>query len=84
MLRARVIGHAISTVKHPSMEGVRLMVMMPLGPGEKPDGDPLVVADTIGASVGSVAVISSDGKAARKIVGHDNTPVRYFTVGLED
>lgn len=84
MQRARVLGRAISTAKHPSMEGFRLLVMIALGPDDKPDGDPLLVVDTLGAASGSVAILTNDGRFARQLVGTDQTPVRYTTIGLED
>lgn len=84
MQRARVIGHAVATIKHPSMKGQRLLVMQPLTPAETPDGDPILVVDTLGAGIGSAAIITSDGRWARESVGSDQTPVRYTTIGLED
>jgi ethanolamine utilization protein EutN len=82
--RAKVIGSATATAKHPSMKGHRLMVMQVLDQNGRPDGDPQLVVDTLGAGVGSVAIITSDGRAARLLVGAENTPVRYTTIGLED
>lgn len=84
MQRARVIGKAVSTAKHPSMERFRLLVMQPLGPTDKPDGDPLLVVDTIGAAVGSIAIVTNDGRFARQLVGSEQTPVRYTCLGIED
>lgn len=84
MQRAIVLGRAISTTKHPTMEGCRLLLMQPLDAAWQADGDPLVVVDTHGAAIGSVAVISSDGRFARQLLGSDATPVRYATIGLED
>lgn len=84
MLRALVLGHAISTVKHATLGGYRLLVMQPLDAKDGPDGDPAIVVDTLGAGVGSVAIITNDGKAARELIGDKTTPARYTTVGLED
>lgn len=84
MQRALVLGKAIATTKHPTMEGTRLLLMQPLDAQRNADGEPLLVVDTHGASMGSVAIISSDGRFARQLLGSDNTPVRYATIGLED
>lgn len=84
MQRARVIGRAIATAKHPSMQGLRLLVMQVLTGDNRPDGDPLLVVDTLGASIGAVALLTNDGRFARQLVGTDSTPVRYVTIGLED
>jgi ethanolamine utilization protein EutN len=66
------------------MEGFRLLVMQPLDPTGGPDGEPLLVVDAMGAAIGSVALVSNDGKSARALVGSKNSPVRYHTTGLED
>lgn len=84
MQRALVLGRAVATVKHATMDGQRLLMVQPLDRLGGPDGDPLLVVDSIGASMGAIAVISSDGRYARQALGSDNTPVRYTTIGLED
>ena len=81
---AIVVGHAISTVKHASMTGWRLLVVQPLGTAEKPDGEVLLAVDSQGARPGSRVLISNDGKGARELVGSPNSPVRWFVMGLID
>ena len=47
---ASVIGKAVSTIKHQSMVGSKLLVVQPyLTDGKTPDGFPLLALDTIGA-----------------------------------
>lgn len=84
MQRALVLGRAVATSKHPTMNGQRILLMQPLAIGGGPDGEPMLVVDSLGAAMGGVAVISSDGKHARQALGNDNTPVRYTTIALED
>lgn len=84
MQRAKVIGKAISSAKHPTMDGFRLLVMVALGADGQVDSDPLLVVDTLGAASGMTAVLTNDGRYARQLIGSDNTPVRYTTLGLED
>ena len=45
-----VVGHAVSTVKHPTLSGWRLLVVQPLGFDDGPDGEP-VLAKAAGFSV---------------------------------
>lgn len=81
---ARVVGTAVSSVKHPTMAGCKLLVVQPLGSDRrKPDGDPLLAVDVLGAGRGDMVVISSDGRFVRETLGR-NTPVRYFVQGLPD
>ncbi|MBY0585929.1 EutN/CcmL family microcompartment protein [bacterium] len=84
MQRARVIGQAVSTIKHPSMPGHKLLLAQPLGVDNRPDEFPILIVDSFGAGIGSTVIITSDGKFAREITQSDKTPVRYTTVGLED
>ena len=84
MQLGRVIGHATSTIKHRSLSGWRLVVVQPLNVRREPEADPVVAADSLGASPGQTVVLNSDGKAARELIGHDKSPVRYFVIALAD
>ena len=85
MLVGEVIGRAISTVKHSSMEGTKLLVIQPrMSDGESADGDPLVAVDAVGAGMGETVMITSDGRGARQLLGVDATPVRWTVIGIRD
>lgn len=83
MLLAHVIGHATATIKHPSMNGWRLLVVQPLNNARTPEGDPVIAVSGLNAAVGQTVVINSDGKGARELVKHDKSPVRYFVCAIE-
>jgi ethanolamine utilization protein EutN len=84
MQLAEVIGHATSTVKHPTLRGWRMVVVQPLDARLGPDGVPILAIDSLGGSRGDWVIISSDGKAARELVGAENSPVRWMVIGLAD
>ncbi|MGQ9576621.1 MAG: EutN/CcmL family microcompartment protein [Thermoguttaceae bacterium] len=85
MQAGRVVGSATSTVKHPSMAGWKLLLVQPYGPdGRTPDGDPLLAVDPLGAGIGQVVIISSDGKGTRELLQSENTPVRWSVIGIAD
>ena len=42
MQTGRVVGQAVSSVKHATLTGWRLLVVQPLGAMDKPDGEPLL------------------------------------------
>ena len=84
MLIGIVEGNATSHIKHPSMDGWRLLIVQPLGIAGKPDGEPILAVDSLGAGDGAKVVISNDGRAARELVGDDNSPVRWTIIGLVD
>jgi ethanolamine utilization protein EutN len=84
MLLGTVIGHATATIKHPSMKGWRLAIVQPVNSERKAGGRPVIAADALGASPGQTVVLNSDGKAARELIGNDQSPVRYFVIALAD
>ena len=84
MQLARVIGHATSTVKHPSLQGWRMVVVQPVDARSEPDGVPIITIDPLGSGRGDRVIISSDGKANRELVGAENSPVRWAIIGLAD
>ena len=84
MLAGLVVGNAVSTVKHPSMEGWKLLVVQPLGRDDAPDGDVVLAVDSFGAGKGDTVIISSDGKATRELLQSNNTPVRWSVIGIKD
>ena len=85
MFLGRVMGNAVSTVKHPSMEGWKLLLVMALqADGRTLEGDPILVVDSVGAGRGEMVVITSDGIGARELLKHNNTPVRWSVLGIRD
>jgi ethanolamine utilization protein EutN len=79
-----VEGNATSHIKHPSMDGWRLLIVQPLGITGTPDGEPILAVDSLGAGDGAKVVISNDGRGARDLVGDDNSPVRWTIIGIVD
>jgi ethanolamine utilization protein EutN len=85
MLLGRVVGTATSTIKHPSMEGWKLLLVMALqADGLSIEGDPILVIDAVGAGIGETVIITSDGIGARELVGKENSPVRWSVLGIRD
>jgi ethanolamine utilization protein EutN len=84
MLMAMVEGSAITTIKHPTMKGWKVLIVQPLDVRGRPDGDPLLAIDILGAGTGTKVVISNDGKGARELVGSDVTPLRWHVIGIVD
>ncbi len=85
MLHGRVVGTATSTLKHPSMDGWKLLVVQPLmADSQTADGGPLLVVDHLGAGAGDDVIITSDGRSTRELLGSDNTPVRWSVLGIQD
>jgi ethanolamine utilization protein EutN len=80
-----VVGIATSTVKHPSLEGWKLLVVQLLAAdGTSPDGEPVLAVDRLGAGRGEKVILTSDGKGTRELLKSDTTPVRWSVMGIPD
>ena len=84
MLIARVEGNVVSTRKHPSLAGWRLIICQPINSAGQPEGTPQVAIDAHGAAMHQRVIISSDGAAARNAVKDPKSPVRWMIVGIVD
>jgi ethanolamine utilization protein EutN len=80
----RVVGHAVSTVKHPSLNGWRLLLVQLLGADGQEDGEPLLAIDHLGAGPAALVVLTNDGAAARELVGAKDSPARWMVLGMCD
>ena len=81
MILGRVIGNAVSTVKHASLQGWRLVTVQPIRAASL---DPVLAIDVLGAGVGSLVVVTNDGGGARELIGDETSPARWMVVGLVD
>lgn len=83
MQLGRVIGTATATIKHPSFEGERLLIVeLALADG-RADGEPVLVFDRFGAGRGDRVLLTNDGQALQELIGRD-TPGRWSVMGLPD
>jgi ethanolamine utilization protein EutN len=84
MQTARVLGHATATVKHPSMEGWKLVVLQPLDINDQPDEFPQLAIDPLGARQGDTVFFTSDTKYIQQITGRRDSPIRFSVQGILD
>jgi ethanolamine utilization protein EutN len=83
MFLARIEGTAVSVVKHPSLEGCRLLVAQRIEADGSAPSEPIAVIDWLGAGLGSTVLVSTDGDIARARLGN-NTPARMVVAGIVD
>ncbi len=84
MLIARVIGTIVATRKHDRLVGSKIQVVQPLdSKGEKPEGEPFVAVDAVGAGV-TERVIVVRGSSARQGVDDALSPVDAAIIGIVD
>jgi ethanolamine utilization protein EutN len=84
MQLGRVVGQAVSTVKHPSLQGWRLVLIQLVTSDDKPDGEPVLAVDALGAGLHDLVMLTNDGKGTRQLVGANNTPARWMVLGICD
>jgi ethanolamine utilization protein EutN len=82
---ALVLGNATSTVKHSTLDNLKLLICQPmLSDGTSPDGRPLIAVDHMGAGIGETVMLTSDGGAVKEIFKVENSPIRWAVLGLVD
>ncbi len=85
MQPAKVLGNATSTVKHPSLNNMKLLVCQALmNDRVSADGPPLLAVDRFGAGIGETVMLTSDGSAVRDMFGIENSPIRWAVLGIID
>jgi ethanolamine utilization protein EutN len=83
MQLGRVIGTATSTVKHASFQGERLLIVQLEGVDGRPDGEPVLAFDRLGAGRGDTVLLTNDGLTLQQQLGR-TTPGRWSVLGLPD
>ena len=83
MQLGRVVGTATATVKHSTFQGERLLVVQLEAADGKPDGEPVLAFDRLGAGRGARVLVTNDGLALQELLGR-TTPGRWSVMGLPD
>ena len=85
MFLGRVVGSIVSSAKHPTYAGQKLMVVrLTTGEGELTPRM-MVAVDAVGSGSGDWVLISSDGQGVSDILGYDTLiPIREIIVGIVD
>jgi ethanolamine utilization protein EutN len=81
---ARVIGTVVSSQKHRTFEGAKLLLVQPLNPDDSPRGAALLAVDGVGAGVHEKVLVVLEGRAAGEALGRKAAPVDAAVVGIID
>jgi microcompartment protein CcmK/EutM len=84
MYLAKVEGTAVSTIKHKSLKGHKLLIARRCEPDGTMASEPVVILDTVSAGTGDLVMVSTDGDLIRKITGFNTAPARLTAVGIID
>ncbi len=83
MQLGRVVGTVTATIKHSTFQGERMLVVQLEDGGGRPDGEPVLSFDRLGAGRGDVVLVTNDGLALQEQLGR-TTPGRWSVMGLPD
>jgi microcompartment protein CcmK/EutM len=83
MLLARIVGTVVATRKDERLVSSKLLIVRPIDPSGKPEGNYLVAIDTVNAGVGETVLIVS-GSSARMASGLKDSPVDAAIIGVVD
>jgi ethanolamine utilization protein EutN len=83
MLLGKIVGTVVATRKDPRLVSSKLLVVRPMDPRGKTDGNYLVAIDTVDAGVGETVLVVS-GSSARMASGLKDCPVDAAVVGIID
>lgn len=84
MIIARVIGNAVATVKHPSFNGRKVMVVQPLTPEGKENGASFLAVDAVSAGPGEQVLVAREGNTARQVLDAGVAPIHAAIVAIID
>ena len=85
MILARVIGNSVSSVKHPSYQGPKVMVVQPVETDtHTAKGSSFLALESVHAGVGDLVVAAREGNTARQILKNSDAPFHAVIVGIVD
>lgn len=80
----RVAATVVSTIKHPALDGRRLLLVDLLDLAGKATGRDLIAVDAVGAGAGETVLVLDEGNGARQVLSAPEAPVRAVIVGIVD
>lgn len=87
MFIAKVVGNVWATVKHPSLSGLKLLLVKKIDgiTGKYIDDDAMLAVDkSMGAGVGNTVLVMDEGTSARQILNDKKAPIRTIICAVVD
>jgi ethanolamine utilization protein EutN len=81
---ARVIGTVVSTVKHESHDGLKMLLCRPEDLSGNPEGPAVIAADLVQAGVGDRVLLMTDGSSSRTLLNNEGAAVRLTVCAIVD
>ena len=83
MFLGRIVGRVVSTMKNPSLEGKKILIVQPIDPHGKDHGEKILALDSVGAGSGEV-VYFCRGREASFPFSPAEVPTDRTIVGIID
>jgi ethanolamine utilization protein EutN len=74
----------VSTQKHRTFEGAKLLLVQPLNADGTDRGNALMAVDGVGAGVNEKVLVVLEGRAAGEVLGRRGAPVDAAIIGIVD
>lgn len=84
MLIGKVIGDVVATRKHPSHEGLKLLLVQPLNLDGTDRGAAVVAVDSVDAGIGDRVLLATEGFSAMTAVNRPQSPTEMAVIGIID
>ena len=84
MYIAKVIGKAVSIVKHPAYQNRTLLLIQPLSVKSQLVRTPTIAVDYVGAGEGDTVIVGAGPGAAQEVFGIEDAPIRELVMGIVD
>ena len=88
MYIGKVVSTVVATVKHPTFDGHKLLLVEMQGLDDQPTAKYDICVDTVQAGVGDTVLVMDEGSGAKQILGQKAEPgqgaVRAVIVGIVD
>lgn len=84
MILARVDGHAVTSIGHPSLKAQKIVICTPVDESGAATGLPIAAIDPIGAGQHTRVFITTDGSWTQNALHDETSPIRNQIVGLVD
>jgi ethanolamine utilization protein EutN len=81
---ARVVGDVVSTHRHESLGGHKLLLVRRLELDGREDGVEVIALDVIGVGEGERVLVVQEGGSARTVFKDPKIPVQAVVVGVID
>jgi ethanolamine utilization protein EutN len=80
----KVVGNVTTSLQEPIYNGVRIMIVQPLGPDLKPQGETFLSCDFVQSGPGDITLVETEGNAARQLFMNEKAPVHSVIVAIVD